>query len=390
MKLTHILKVFRDESALDLIEYAIVALLIALVGVVALEMGVSSKPTSSNGKPPKLVNELANYETVQVFYATDRNHLQPLNSIEQYGRDRSDNGSLALGVSSVSVPRDHLMGNLERPSIWHLDFQENPEKHIVLLSAQQVSYQDFYRGLSGSLEKTRQKRVLVFVPGFAVTFEDALRRTAQISYDLNYDGVPVVFSWPSKGKVNPLDYSADEASAEWSALHLNFFLEDLVLKSGAKSVDLIAHSMGNRVLSRSLQQIAGTKSASAKFNEVILTAPDIDRGVFLQLAEAMGAVSRRVTVYTSQNDKALQASMKLHAYPRAGEQADLIVGSGLDSIDASRVATDFIDHSYFANNQSVISDMYYLLRGTVVDQRFGIRKVPTGKGSYYYRFMPQS
>jgi esterase/lipase superfamily enzyme len=148
--------------------------------------------------------------------------------------------------------------------------------------------------------------------------------------------------------------------------------------------------MGNRVLSRSLQQIAGTKSASAKFNEVILTAPDIDRGVFLQLAEAMGAVSRRVTVYTSQNDKALQASMKLHAYPRAGEQADLIVGSGLDSIDASRVATDFIDHSYFANNQSVISDMYYLLRGTVVDQRFGIRKVPTGKGSYYYRFMPQS
>ena len=342
------------------------------------------------------------HETVQVFYATDRNHLQPANrplgigplsataSIEQYGRDRTDNGSLSLGVSNVSIPKDHRMGELERPSIWHLEFRENPEKHIVLLSAQQKSYQDFYHQLSDSVGQTGQRRVLVFVPGFAVTFEDALRRTAQISYDLNYDGVPVAFSWQSKGEIDPLDYAADEATAEWSAPHLAFFLEDLVSKSGAKSVDLVAHSMGNRVLSRALQQIALTNGASAKFNEVILAAPDIDRGVFLQLTDAMHAVSRRITVYTSENDKALRASMRLHSYPRAGEHADLIVNAGVDPVDASLVATDFIDHSYFGDNSSVISDMYYLLElGTPAGQRFGIRKVPTPKG-FYYRFVPHA
>ena len=41
------------------------------------------------------------------------------------------------------------------------------------------------------------KQVFVFVHGFNVSFENALRRTAQIAYDLNFDGAPFLFSWPS-------------------------------------------------------------------------------------------------------------------------------------------------------------------------------------------------
>ncbi len=323
---------------------------------------------------------------VKVFYATDRNHVLQVSPIEQYGGDRSDREALALGVSEVSIPRDHRIGMLESPSIWHLEFRNDPEKHVVLLSARQQSYEDFYHQLSNSVLESGGKSVLVFVHGYNVTFEDALRRTAQISYDLAYDGVPVSYSWPSKGDIS--GYTADEASVEWSVPHLQYFLEDLAAKSGAKSIDLVAHSMGNRALSRALQQIALTNHAPVQFNEVILAAPDIDRGVFLQLADAMRAVSRRITLYASENDKALRASMKLHAFPRAGEYAALVINPALDPIDASLVDTDFLGHSYFGDNRSVISDMYDLLRtGNPPDQRFGIKKMKATSG-FYFRFAP--
>jgi esterase/lipase superfamily enzyme len=42
---------------------------------------------------------------------------------------------------------------------------------------------------------------LVFVHGFANSFEDAVFRNAQIVYDLDYQGLSVLYSWSSRGDV---------------------------------------------------------------------------------------------------------------------------------------------------------------------------------------------
>ncbi|WP_429550866.1 alpha/beta hydrolase [Paraburkholderia sp. MM5477-R1] len=44
----------------------------------------------------------------------------------------------------------------------------------------------------------------LFIRGFKVGFVDAARRTAQMAYDLGFDGAPVFFSWPSQGQFSPL------------------------------------------------------------------------------------------------------------------------------------------------------------------------------------------
>jgi esterase/lipase superfamily enzyme len=49
------------------------------------------------------------------------------------------------------------------------------------------------------------------VHGFNVSFENALRRTAQIAYDLDFDGAPFLFSWPSRDSL--LSYASDWQSA---------------------------------------------------------------------------------------------------------------------------------------------------------------------------------
>ena len=60
--------------------------------------------------------------------------------------------------------------------------------------------------------KNYKDHALVFVHGFNTTFDNALFRTAQIAYDLKFDGAPFVYSWPSQGQVGFQDYSYDRES----------------------------------------------------------------------------------------------------------------------------------------------------------------------------------
>ena len=62
--------------------------------------------------------------------------------------------------------------------------------------------------------------------GYNVTFADAVRRTGQMDYDLDFLGPAILFSWPSEGRLD--GYFPDEATIE-ATEHLKRFL-DLVLR----------------------------------------------------------------------------------------------------------------------------------------------------------------
>jgi esterase/lipase superfamily enzyme len=123
--------------------------------------------------------------------------------------------------------------------------------------------------------------------------------------------------------------------------------------------------MGNRGLTAALTQLVdeGETEVLSKFKEVILTAPDIDADIFKRDILPKITTGRRVTLYASGKDRALLASKELHAVPRAGDAGEsLIVREGLDTIDATEVSSGFLGHSYFAENASVVSDIFNLIR----------------------------
>lgn len=179
----------------------------------------------------------------------------------------------------------------------------------------------------------------------------------------------------------------DETNVEWTVPQLTGFLQELSMLTGAKTIHLIAHSMGNRALTNALRVFATKQQPGIpQFHHVVLTAPDIDAGVFLQLAGTIKGTAKQITLYTSPKDKALKWSHKFHGYPRAGEQPSFI--PGIDTIDASSVDTSFLGHSYFSSNRSVIADLFSLLRdGHPPNARFGMVPVKSG-GSVYYAFRP--
>jgi esterase/lipase superfamily enzyme len=342
-------------------------------------------PTNTGGIEYEGNPDLLKFNTVKVSFATNR-------KIQTSGKNAlytSEPGELSYGFCYVSIPKDHKMGDMETPSPWNLEFTPNPEKHIVVLITEKTTRQKFFDDIAKNIDGTKKSNAFVFVHGFNVTFEDAARRTAQMAYDLQFDGVPVFFSWPSNGNLQ--SYTVDERNIEWAEPDLKAFLADFLKNSKADNVYVIGHSMGTRALTRSIAAIGSEDpKALSRLKGIILAAPDIDAVVFKKdIVPKLMAAKRNVTMYASSNDRALQASKEIHGYPRAGQTgAGLVIVSGMDTIDASSQDTSLIGHSYYGDKRSIISDMYYLFKAQLpASQRSGLASA--GKApDLYWMFRP--
>ena len=124
-------------------------------------------------------------------------------------------------------------------------------------------------------------------------------------------------------------------------------------------------------------------------SEVILTAPDIDAGIFRQMADQFRKAAQRVTLYASANDRALHLSKKYQGnFVRVGDcSTELFVFPGIDSIDVSAVDSNLVGHFYYGDNKSVLSDVFYLLKNrTPADERFGlIERLRGGQRCWVFR-----
>lgn len=282
----------------------------------------------------------------------------------QYGDDRLDVAGraglpLETGLAQVTIPPHHVVGEVERPSVWRGDLFEDPQEHMVVHGIEPKAEDAWFATLRDVVAGSDAQDAFVFVHGYNVTFEEALLRTAQIAYDLKFRGAPICFSWPSQGGV--AEYTVDEANVRWATPHLERFLVALRARSGAARIHLIAHSMGNRALTETLQRLrAGVKPGETLFHEIVLAAPDVDADTFRDdLAPALLPTASRVTLYASSRDAALQLSRKVHGYPRAGEAGEgLVVVPGLETVDVSEVSGS---HSYIGNNGRVLDDLGALL-----------------------------
>jgi len=329
------------------------------------------------------------FVAVNVFYGTTRKYTGSKVAPKFYGGEAGD--ALEYGVSTVSVPTDPKLrarGSLTTPlTVFEIQLEkEDPKKHVILTRASRLDKDKFLQRLNENLDA--HPAMLVFVHGFNNTFEYAVQRAAQLSYDLEFDGTSVVFSWPSNGQAQ--DYIKDANRIRAAAIDLRTFLKDLHQGAKAKSVYLVAHSMGSVALTNALHDLALEMKEARKpvFDEVILAAPDIDRVEFRKLFAEFKRITARTTLYASSRDQALIVSREVNGYIRAGDSTGgILTLPGLDSIDVSRLDTDLIGHSYFGDNKSVISDIYRLIRGSPIYQRGKLVK-RTIQGLTFWEFIP--
>lgn len=307
---------------------------------------------------------------VPVLYGTDRKPTGDPEPRKFFGAGR---GALSFGVVKVSLPKKRDKGEIPRPKWWRFWDRENAARHVLLLGVDPLERDDFTADLRQAVEDSEVPEALLFLHGYNVTFAQAAERAAQVALDLEFPGVPLVYSWPSEGKTHR--YTVDENNIEWSIPHFEEFLRLVLAESGARTVHVIAHSMGNRALVRALCALE-SQVGWAALRQIIFAAPDVDRDNFVELARKFHGRAERFTLYGSSNDLALKASKLVHGYPRAGDSGkNMALVETVDSIDASTLETDILGHGYFGTERSILSDISLLLRhGFAPGQRFGLRE----------------
>lgn len=285
-----------------------------------------------------------------------------------YGPDLRDDGvPWEGGESVVSFPSGHSLGVLERPGLQDLFVWEDVDRHVMLQHVTPWKRSEFLERLHAEVPASPAQCALVFVHGFNNTFEDAVLRTAQIARDVRFGGVPVCFSWASRGEVE--DYTRDEDAGRISAAHLRDFLREVVSAASPYPVHVVAHSMGTRVLYDALRDVGGStpRFAAAGVPEpalgrIVLAAPDTNAREFRENAGFVFAKhAEAVTLYVSDNDYALKVSRSVHGSPRAGEAAwPPVVVPPIQTVDVSQVCRG---HTYIGQDGHVLGDVGVLLCG---------------------------
>ena len=103
----------------------------------------------------------------------------------------------------------------------------------------------------------------------------------------------------------------------------------------------------------------------AKIKEIILAAPDIDADVFKNdiAPQMVQSTKKPITLYVNSDDLALKASKLLHGNARAGDAGEkLVVIDGVETIDATGIDTSLLGHSYFADTNSIIADIFDIIK----------------------------
>ncbi|WP_328786086.1 alpha/beta hydrolase (plasmid) [Streptomyces canus] len=322
------------------------------------------------------------YVQVELAYATDRRPIADAEAGRWYGADRGD---LSFGTASVGIPDDHRMGKLERPRGWPLRFSTDRKQYLDVADVHSCDAANFVMASAERLHRAPEPDLLVFVHGYNVSFTDAVRRTAQLAYDLDFRGVPLLYSWPSAASTS--SYFVDGENAQWAQPHFQAFLNLVLTSTGSRRVHIVAHSMGNRILTDALTAVDGMPlpPGSARLGQVIFAAPDIDAAVFVQRAKRFTSQAESYTLYVSGKDQALNMSQRFVRHPRAGQAGDgIVVVDGVDTIDVSDLDTGLMSHSYVGSHRSVVSDLFYLLhRGHRPSDRFGLRPVVSPGGIYW-------
>jgi esterase/lipase superfamily enzyme len=270
-------------------------------------------------------------------------------------------GNRGPGVSfariEVALPPGREPGSVQWPS----RLPPNPETDFAVTRAQRLDRAQlpaFFNEPS-----RRGQRLFVYIHGFNTPFDRAVLRTAQFVHDADARATPVLFSWPSRGRL--LDYKRDFDNASYSRSDLASLLIAAARAPAVSEIVILAHSMGSWVAVEAIKQVAlKERGVPRKLRHVILASPDLDAGVFRQQVLDMGPRRPGFTIFVSQEDRALQLSQFLARggtrlgsidFSAESDKAQLADLKGITVIDLTALRSgDRINHSLYADSPDVV------------------------------------
>ncbi|AZO75141.1 MAG: alpha/beta fold hydrolase [Mesorhizobium sp.] len=289
--------------------------------------------------------------THEIFVATTRQQATK-DPRQVFDGDRSLTASYAR--VDVTVPKIHQVGAIERAKG---SADSNPAKQFTATDVVHYGDASQFAKAVGADIAIRGDRALVFVHGFNNGFDDGVYRLTQIAHDTKYQGTPVLFSWASSGKTTGYIYDKDSSTAARDDLEATL---RMLAKTRAKSIDIIAHSMGTWLTMEALRQLAitGDRDLGGKLGYVILASPDIDVDVFKKQMIRYGKPDKPFAILLSGDDRALKLSSLISGdKPRVGDYGNAADLASYGVVVADLTNTkggDRLNHAKFADNPVLV------------------------------------
>ena len=324
--------------------------------------------------------------TVRLFYGTNRNRLDLKDGTQRYGS--AETRELKYGVCNVSIPRKHKLGKLERPNALErlIRWPDSVDRHYIIESTGELSAANFLADFVATLNEKSKKQALLFIHGYANTFDDAAYRAAQLAWDLPFKGYTGFYSWPSSGTKSA--YGNDEAAARSSAPLLKEFIGQIAGLHELEQLHIIAHSMGGLILTLSLNILS---SDTSKINELekicqlVLGAPDIDKNEFLNtILPGFSKLGKQRTLYASDHDFALNISASLRSLrDRLGQiGTNIFIAQGVDTINASNLKTSN-SHGYLFDGRDLLGDLFQIINTGSIPEDRRLREIESKPLNYW-------
>jgi hypothetical protein len=296
-------------------------------------------------------------QTLEVLYASNREQESAA-----LGKE------MVYGVASVHVPKLHSVGALDSTA----DSKFNSDRDFQIELNHPLSLPDLKSKVAGDPDWG----VLIFIHGFNVDFKQALLRSAQIAYDLKFQGKILLISWPAGGSGGFLEksliyktYERNRINAAESVEKVASFIRELA--SLSVPIQMMVHSMGHQVLVPAMAKIA--ENFDHPFvQELIFNAPDLAPSEFEKASGGLKKLAQRITLYCSQNDNALLASQAINHQKRLGS---CIQEEGIDIVNVSEVdeaGLTGLGHGYYSS-RPVLTDIYQVILGVNARDRLFIR-----------------
>ena len=209
---------------------------------------------------------------------------------------------------------------------------------------------------------------VVYVHGYNTSPADALHRAAILQKSSGRS--VVAFVWPSTGWV--FSYPAEEVRAEVSQKSLLAVLEKLALCAPESKIDIVAHSLGTRMVSHALSAKPPEGATfTGQIGQVVLAHADTDAGAFWDFYQSRLPAGVSLTVYASRNDNALQLSGGARGAPRLGDRDGFSFFFGGPAVppDTTLIDTSWytrrlrLNHSDFLSEPDYLADVIRALKG---------------------------
>jgi esterase/lipase superfamily enzyme len=278
-----------------------------------------------------------------------------------------------------------------------------------------------FEDLRAELKKA-DRDVIVYIHGFANSFENSIARAAaleRIYRSAEQDVMVVVFSWPSNGEVQPAwNYFSDREDAEASGLAMGRALKRLVeflqamraedqatllaarragevpdpaeLVQCTRRLHVLAHSMGNWALRHAVRKFVELNAGRAPriFDCAFLMAADEDHDALQHgwKLKPLDALANRIFVYHAANDVALAISDKTKGNADRlgsdGPQNLDVVSERVMALDCRGVSVTEVAHGrhqYYRMRAEVIADVQATLADRPQDGRPGREDLRPGR-----------